>query len=61
MVNRRLFLCGPALFVALNLVGCGGGGIKEGMPAETAPSQDLMKQNEEAGRMATEALQKKAK
>lgn len=58
MRKRTPFVCAYALFVALGVSGCGGGGIKEGMPADTTPNADLLKQEQEAGRLATEAATK---
>jgi hypothetical protein len=48
MRKRTSFVCAYALFVALGVTGCGGGGIKE-TPVETAPSAEQLKQDAEVG------------
>jgi len=48
MRKKTSFVYAYALFVALGVTGCGEG-IKEGMPAETAPSAEQLKQDAEVG------------
>ena len=48
MRKRTSFVCAYALFVAFGVTGCGDG-IKQGMPAETAPSPEQLKQDAEVG------------
>jgi hypothetical protein len=54
--TSSVFVCGYALFIALGISGCGGGTIKEGMPTETAPSPEQLKQDEEVGAKNADAL-----
>jgi len=60
MLNRKLFVGAYLLFLAFGLVGCGGGGVQEGMPADTKPNDALLKQEQEAGRRAEEQAKAEA-
>jgi hypothetical protein len=56
MRKRTSFVCGYALLVALGVSGCGGGGIEKGLPTDTAPSPEQLKQDEEVGAKNAESL-----
>jgi len=56
-MRKRTFFVGAAgLFVAFGLAGCGGGTIKEGLPADTKPNEDLIRQDQEVGKRNMESL-----
>jgi len=56
MRKRTSFACAYALFVALGVPGCGGGGIEPGIPKDAAPSPEQLQQDAAVGAKNAESL-----